>query len=148
MNIPQQTQYTLQPFHCRRSLPSGYTVYCTKITINIVYTLHRMICLYYHVFIIKWLSMAKIAALIARLVPTTASPLSISFGWLPHCQQTTLSHTCPSYGVMWLHNQREAVSKITSTNHSCIQWNATILNLLNVDTLFKRQFAKVQSASL
>ena len=54
--------------------------------------------------------------------------------------------TCPSHGVMRLRKQREAVSKITSTNHSYIQWNATILNLLNVDTLFNRQFAKVQSA--
>ena len=97
----------------------------------------------------KWLSMAKIAVLIARLGSTTVSPLSVLVGYLTASRQPLNSIcTCPSHGVMRLHKQREAVSKITSTNHSCMQWNAAILNLLIVDTLFNRQFAKVQSASL
>ena len=33
------------------------------------------------------------------------------------------------HGAGWAHNQCEAMSKLTSTNHRYIQWNAAISNL-------------------
>ena len=67
-----------------------------------------MICLYYHVFIIKWLSIAKIAALQdwGLLLP---APYQL-YGWLalPVDNIRNSIRTCPSHGVVWLHKQREA----------------------------------------